>query len=86
MGASSGITSKQHWQKQIDNYQAKVNNLKKENARDRETIKNNNSKRNVDLGKTYRARIAQRTEEIKKLQEQIKELRAFRAQLPNNSK
>ena len=86
MGASSGITSKQHWQKQIDNYQARVNNLKKENARDRETIKNNNSKRNVDLSKTYRARIAQRTEEIKKLQEQIKGLKAFRSKLPNNSK
>ena len=86
MGASSGITSKQHWQKQIDNYQARVNNLKKENARDRETIKNNNSKRNVDHGKTYRARIAQRTEEIKRLQEQIKVLKAYRSKLPNNSK
>lgn len=86
MGASSGITSKQYWQKQIDNYQARVNNLKKENARDRETIKNNNSKRNVNLSKTYRARIAQRTEEIKRLQEQIKELKVFRSKLPNNSK
>ena len=43
MGTSS-TTSKQKAQVEIDSYQRLINSLKEQNARDRETMKNNNSR------------------------------------------
>lgn len=81
MGASSAAgDSKAYWQKQIDDLQDVINSLKKENARDRETIKNSNSKSQRD---NYKKRIEQRTKEIKNKQEMLKGLRESKARASN---
>lgn len=77
MGASSGGgDSKAHWQRQIDTLQSSINALKRENARDRETIKNNNS---ANVRDNYKRRIEQRTKEIKNMQERLKCLKESKA-------
>ena len=72
MGTSSGGVNKAYWQKKIDDTQRIINTLKHENARDRESMKLNNSKRNSNNAPRLRLKIAQRTKEIKKWQEHLK--------------
>ena len=85
MGASSaGYGSKAYWQKQIDDLQGVINRLKSENARDRETVKNNNSVRGNKYARdNYKKRIEQRTKEIKNKQEMLKGLREEKARASN---
>lgn len=81
MGASSaGYVTKAHWQKQIDDLQGVINRLKSDNARDRETVKNNNSVRgNKYVRDSCKRRIEQRTKEIKMHQERLRCLREEKA-------
>lgn len=72
MGTSSGGANKAYWQRKIDEAQRIINTLKHDNALDRESMKVNNSKRNSNNAPVLKRKIAQRTEEIKKYQEQIK--------------
>ena len=85
MGASSAAgDSKAYWQKQIDDLQGVINRLKSENARDRETVKNNNSVRGNKYARDdYKKRIEQRTKEIKNKQEMLKGLRESKARASN---
>lgn len=80
MGTSSARhDTKAYWQKQIDDLQGVINRLKSDNARDRETIKTNNSKNSKSLRDSCKRRIEQRTKEIKNKQEMLKGLRESKA-------
>ena len=79
MGTSSGGVNKAYWQRKIDDTQRTINRLKAENARDRESMKLNNSRRNSNNAPTLKSRIAQRTEEVKKIQQQIKHFKEEKA-------
>ena len=79
MGTSSGGVNKAYWQRKIDDTQRTINRLKAENARDRESMKLNNSRRNSNNAPTLKSRIAQRTEEVKKYQQQIKHFKEEKA-------
>ena len=86
MGTSS-TTSKQKAQVEIDRYQRLINSLKEQNARDRETMKNNNSRTGSKAtGETCKRRIAQRTEQIKHLQGNVKIWKAEKARRAKNAR
>lgn len=82
MGTSSGGVNKTYWQRQIDEKQRTINTLKHENALARESMKLNNSKRNSNNAPTLKRQIAQRTEKIKALQQEIKILKEEKARAP----
>lgn len=85
MGIHSGKTSKAQWQKQIDIIQSKINHLKSQNTRHRETMKVNNSRTgSKSAGEHAKRMIASNKVEIAKLQDQIKSLKAIKARAPKN--
>ena len=86
MGTST-TTSKQQAQKNIDSIQQSINRLKAENSRLRDSMKSNNSRTgSKSHGEYCKRMIAQNSEEIKKLQEQVKIWKAEKARRPKNQR
>lgn len=83
MGSSPKTTAtngKAYWQKKIEECQRSINQLKDQNVRDRETSKNNNSKRgSKTAGDAAKAHIAQRKKSIENLQQLLAEYKRCKA-------